>query len=244
MRKIVMMALLFVLCAVPRVLYPQSGESLGKVAQINRVANEVVISSPRAAEKFVMGDRVIITVGSERILMRVSFPMMTLAKCVVEPSSVDKIMLIKVGLPVYRFRDNQKRIVKYYGSFDYDYLIKEKKVRFINEILKSELGKCDYYFDVTYDDQGLIVRTVEVKNQKKNVADYYKDDRIIKKEWFSEQSGQIRRIQVYDYYPNGILKESGDYDVEKNQNKIDRYDQKGDYINENSDQAASDIPAK
>jgi hypothetical protein len=228
MKKIAMCAIL--MYGLP--VLSQSSDMLGKISRVDAAKNEVVISSPRAAEKFVLGDRLVVRVGKEQIILRVVFPMMTLAKCSVDQSSAGKIGLLAAGQLVYRFRNGERRIIKFYETWDDDYLATEKKIRFIHEIPAREVRKRNYYFEVNFDAQGLIVKTVEVKSGKRTVADYYESDRILKKEWFDEKTGKVIRIQVMSYFPSGKLRESGDYDVVGKTNLIRNYNEEGKVVKE------------
>jgi hypothetical protein len=218
-------------------LSAQSGEILGKISRIDAAKNVVVISSPRAAEKFVLGDRLVVRVGNDRIILRVVFPMMTLAKCSVDQSSAGKIGMLAVGQSVYRFKNGERHKVKFYETWDDDYLAAEKKIRFIHEIPAKEVRKRNYYFEVNYDAQGSIVKTIEVKSGKRTVADYYESDRILKKEWFDEKTEKVMRIQVMAYFPSGKLRESGDYDVEKKTKLIRKYNEAGKVIEEKTEES-------
>lgn len=213
-------------------LSAQKETSLGKVAKINTVSKEIIISSPHAAERFKCDDRVYVDEGGERIILRVKFPMMTLAKCVLDKSSAGKFSALKTGLAVYRFETDEKLSVKYFETFDAAYLKKEKKVRFVGEVSAVDIKSRNRYFEVTYGENGMIIRTVEVKNHRKKTADYYLDERIIKKETYSDDGKRIVRIQVNNYHDNGVLKETGDYDVINRTNRVYRYDDKGRYVRE------------
>jgi len=215
-------------------VYAQSDVRLGSIAKINPVTKEILISSPRAAEKFKLGDRIYVQSGTDRIVMRVTFPMMTVAKCVIDPSHRGKFAMLQTGQAVFGYKGDEKFTIKYFETYDSAYLKKENKVRFIKEIPASELKSRNYYFEVTYDDKEYIVRTVEMKKHVKSVADYYKNDRIIKKETYAVGGKRIIRIQVNDYHPNGVLKETGDYDVENHASKVYRYDEDGKFIKDDS----------
>jgi len=210
----------------------QKEASLGKIAKINTISKEIIISSPHAAEQFKCDDRVYVDEGGERIILRVKFPMMTLAKCVLDKSSAGKFSVLKTGSAVYRFVSDEKMSMKYFETFDATYLKKEKKIRFVGELTAEDIKSRNRYFEVICGRDGMITVTVEMKNHKKKTADYYLDERIIKKETYSDDGKRIVRIQVNDYHDNGVLKETGDYDVINRTNRVYRYDDKGRYVRE------------
>lgn len=76
--------------------------AVGKVARVSSESNEILISSPRAAELFTLGSRVTLKgSGNKEISLKVFFPMMSIAKCNVEKTSLKYISEIHEGMPVF-----------------------------------------------------------------------------------------------------------------------------------------------
>jgi antitoxin component YwqK of YwqJK toxin-antitoxin module len=205
---------------------------VGKVFTVKHFTKEVIISSPRAADEFILGDKLVVRSAEGReFVLTVTFPMMSVAKCSVQREDIPYLDFLKQGLPVYRYGPKQVEETKYHETWDSDYYSQHRKIRFIKEFKPSQRTSFDLYFLVVYDSSGVILRTTEVKNQKKTVTDYYRDERIIKKQYHRD-NGTVYRTLVYDYYPSGIVRESGDFDVDKNTNKVFRYDEAGKLIPE------------
>lgn len=203
---------------------------IGKLFTVKHFTKEVIISSPKAAEQFVLGDRLLVRDADGReFVLTVTFPMMSVAKCSVQREDIPYLGSLRLGLPVFRYGPRQTEVTKYHETWDSDYYTQQRKIRFVKEFNPSQRTAFGLYFIVVYDAGGMILRTTEVKAQKKTVTDYYKDERIIKKQYHRD-NGIVYRTLVYDYYPDGRLKESGDFDVEKNTTKVSRYDESGKLI--------------
>jgi formylglycine-generating enzyme required for sulfatase activity len=97
MKRIV---ILFCMTLIPAAFTPAQDNPVGKVARVN--GSEVLISSPRAAEIFTLGSSVILKSrdGSD-ITLKIYFPMMSIAKCSVEKSSLKYADEIREGMPVF-----------------------------------------------------------------------------------------------------------------------------------------------
>jgi len=204
-----------------------TGRPVGKIDKVNASLNEVVISIPGAAEKYQMGDKLAVVIGGEEVVMTVIFPMMTVARAKVLSKYRGYTKRLKKGMPVYRFSAREKFTVKFYRSYDRDYLNRYRKVRFIDEIDVGKLKSESYYFRVEYDSKGLIVKTAEYKKQQKTVVDYYKGDVIIKKEWYRPGGRKLEKLNVYDYYENMTYRETGEYDYIHKTKKIVSYAENG-----------------
>ena len=215
-------------------------DSIGEIYTVNPVNGEIIIASPNAAKKMVMGDHLVVrTDDGKNISIIITFPMMVLAKCKIDAASLSLQSLLKPGLKVYRSASIPQLETKYYETWDQEYLDTYRKVRFIKPIPAETKDSYNYYFIVVYDPSGAIVKTTEVKNGKMTVGDYYREDRIIKKDWYNVDTGKVYRIQVYDYYPNGYTKETGDYDMISGSKKIERYDENGYSLGVTSDETAA-----
>lgn len=76
---------------------------LATVYTITPDENEIVIASPRAGLLFKMGDLVYVTGNGKNIILSVTFPMQTLAKCQVAKSHQKYFADIQKGMAVYRY---------------------------------------------------------------------------------------------------------------------------------------------
>ncbi|HOQ12529.1 MAG: hypothetical protein BWY23_02490 [Spirochaetes bacterium ADurb.Bin218] len=203
------------------------GSPLGKVYQKNSASKEIVIAIPKAAEKYQMGDKLAIVVDNKEVVLTVTFPMMTLVKTKLDPKYAALFDRINTGMPVYKYGKDEKIITKYHTDWDREYFNTEYKVRFINEVSASQLPYINYYFKVEYDAKGNIIKSTEYKNQQRTVVDYYKDDMIIKKEWYQTGGEKLERLYVYDYYENRYVKEKGEYDYINNIKRIIKFNESG-----------------
>ena len=203
---------------------------VAKLHTVKLISKEVIISSPRAADQFVLGDKLVVKNAAGReFVLTVAFPMMSVAKCKPEKADIPYLETLKQGLPVFRYGPLQQEVTKYHETWDSDYLTKFRKIRFIKELQSDQLASTKRYFIVVYDGAGTILRTTEVSDQKKGVTDFYRNDRIIKKQYHRD-NGTVSRTLVYEYYDSGKLKQAGDVDVDKNTSKVTRYDESGKLI--------------
>lgn len=205
-------------------------EQVGKVYTYDAKEGSVVISSPRAAEQFKLGDRLCIKRGDARIVLRVSFPMMATAKCRVEKGSAFPASSVVKGEEIYRYQEERKETVKFFETWDADYLNKTKKIRFVRELDAKKALAFKKYFEVTFDARGNIVKTLEKAGQRPSAVDYYKDEKIIKKEQYNTVSGKVTGVNTYEYHPNGGLKRMAIVDYVKNTDTVYEYDENGTYI--------------
>ncbi|HOO70479.1 MAG TPA: hypothetical protein PK926_01880 [Spirochaetota bacterium] len=78
-------------------------KQLGTVYQINRSNQEIVVASPRAGLLFKMGDLVYVPTDDKNVILTVTFPMQTVARCKIAKSHQKYGDEIKKGMPVFRY---------------------------------------------------------------------------------------------------------------------------------------------
>lgn len=81
----------------------ERGEKLASVYKISASRNQIVIASPRASLLFKMGDLVYVPTENKDVILTVTFPMQTVAKCKAAGSHAKYISEISKGMPVYRY---------------------------------------------------------------------------------------------------------------------------------------------
>lgn len=79
-------------------------EKVAVVYKIERASKTVIIASPRAGLILKMGDLVYITLNDRPVVMTVTFPMQTVAKCQVARSHEKYFDDIQKDMEVYRYR--------------------------------------------------------------------------------------------------------------------------------------------
>jgi hypothetical protein len=80
-----------------------AGMFIGKIKSAS--GNEIIIIGNNIAEQVCMGDKLCLYSGDELIVLRASFPMMTMTKCELVTGERNDI---KTGLNVYRYKKIQK----------------------------------------------------------------------------------------------------------------------------------------
>jgi len=78
-------------------------EKVAAVYSIKKTKNLIVIASPKAGLLFKMGDLVYVPTDEKNIILTVTFPMQTVAKCNIARSHQKYLPAIKRGMPVYRY---------------------------------------------------------------------------------------------------------------------------------------------
>ncbi len=98
-------------------VYAQEYKRLGKVYRINP-NRDILINSPNAFQSFKMGDKVYIIIDNKPVIMTVTFPMMTIAKCRLNSGYEDFYNSIYKGLQVYSYEINiENKILTDYNSY-------------------------------------------------------------------------------------------------------------------------------
>ena len=92
----------------------QEYKKLGKIYKVNP-NRDIIISSPNAFQAFKMGDKVYIIIDSKPVIMTVTFPMMTIAKCRLNAGYENFFNNIYKGLQVYNYEIDieNKRLTDY-----------------------------------------------------------------------------------------------------------------------------------
>ena len=83
-----------------------SQEEYKKLAKLHKISpsGEIIITSPNAAQMMNMGDKVFIIVDNRPVIMKITFPMMTVAKCRLEPGYEAYFGRLYKGLMVYKYQ--------------------------------------------------------------------------------------------------------------------------------------------
>jgi hypothetical protein len=85
----------------------QSDEQLATIYEIKTSSREVVIASPRAGLLFKMGDLVYVPITGKHVVLTVTFPMQTVARCTIARSHEKYAAGLTKGMPVYRYIPGQ-----------------------------------------------------------------------------------------------------------------------------------------
>jgi len=91
-------------------VYSEDGEELGKVGEVNKASGEITVNVPNSGQKIKMGDILYVRIDGAVVKMRAVFPMMTIARCKIEQSDKQNIILIKKGLTVWRYKKGVENI--------------------------------------------------------------------------------------------------------------------------------------
>jgi antitoxin component YwqK of YwqJK toxin-antitoxin module len=200
---------------------------VAKVYKYDEKTHEIIIASPQAAELFKMGDLLCVTKNGKVAVFRVSFPMMSTARCRPEKESTLAASLVSKDDPVFRYSAAPNETVKCYKNYDAEYLKKYKKVRFIDEFDPKKMKSPDLYFIVNYAIDGKIAKTTEMNKGRKSAVDYYLNDYIIKKEVLNPETGDMKTVSTYDYYESGNLLRSASIDLLKRNETVYEYYESG-----------------
>ncbi len=76
----------------------------GVIYQIKEYSGEVTISSPVAGETLKMGDALYIKIGTAKVILKVTFPMQTVARCTVLPHHRGFMAQLAAGMPVFKYQ--------------------------------------------------------------------------------------------------------------------------------------------
>ncbi len=79
--------------------FEQGGQLIGEIKSVN--GREIIVGGRNIGERVFMGDKLSIYSGDKLIILRSSFPMQTVTKCVMVSGSLNDI---KPGMKVYRYR--------------------------------------------------------------------------------------------------------------------------------------------
>ncbi len=79
------------------------GPVIGQVGAVKMKSGEIIVKTPEAAGLINMGDRLYLRIGGKAVLMKASFPMQTISKCVLEQGYRGYMEKITKGMPVHRY---------------------------------------------------------------------------------------------------------------------------------------------
>jgi|GEM_PF-1859172 len=121
--KKMIISVLLALTAIMQAPEARSQEDGAQLAVVYSTApgkNEIVIASPRAGLLFKMGDLVYIPANGKNVILSVTFPMQTVARCQVAKSHQQYFRDLGKGMPVYRYvpGDTLNAIQKDLGRID------------------------------------------------------------------------------------------------------------------------------
>ncbi|MCU0847451.1 MAG: hypothetical protein MUD12_06145 [Spirochaetes bacterium] len=77
-----------------------AGQLAGRVREVK--GSEIIVSSGRAAETMMMGDKIFIIIDGKKAVLEVKFPMQTIAKCVLSGAGAAFQGKITPGMPVFK----------------------------------------------------------------------------------------------------------------------------------------------
>lgn len=86
------------------VLSQEKGEQLATVYSVVLSSNQILIASPKAGLLFKMGDLIYVPTENKEVILTVTFPMQTTAKCSAAGTHCKYLSAIQKGMPVYRYK--------------------------------------------------------------------------------------------------------------------------------------------
>jgi len=94
---------IFVMFIVKASVFAADGVNIGKISEINKISGEVTVASSKAGESIRMGDFLYIRIKGKTVLMKATFPMMTVAKCRLLPGYGKYLKEIPKNSPVFAY---------------------------------------------------------------------------------------------------------------------------------------------
>jgi len=132
--------------------FAAEGVNIGKISEINKNSGEVTVSSAKAAESIRMGDFLYIRIKGKVVMMKATFPMMTVAKCRLLPGYGKYLKEISKNSPVFAYvkgveKESDESVIKKSGSSKELSMLCDKPINSpnIKKFIK-ELGN-DYIVD-------------------------------------------------------------------------------------------------
>ncbi|MCP4137998.1 MAG: hypothetical protein GY754_43950 [bacterium] len=104
-------ALLITLFIITIFSTPSEAASLGKIRKINRASGEIIVISS-GAKRIRMGQKLYLKVNNKIVVLRASYPMMTVVKCRLLPGYYKYLGQIKKNTPIYRYKKEIETVVK------------------------------------------------------------------------------------------------------------------------------------
>jgi len=126
---------------------------------------------------------------------------------------------------------------RYHVKYDLEEIKRTNTVVFIDDFTWREAKLKPLYFKVFYNGPNEMVRIVERKGGRQTCVDYLRDNRIIRKELYSEGDDVLTRLKTYVYYPSGKLNVMSDYEATPGIETYYTYDEKGKLLKKEEEKA-------
>ncbi len=84
------------------------GIKLGTVKKVDIRSGEIIVGSSTAARDIRMGDLMYVLVEGKTLIFKATFPMQTIARCRFEGKNRALIAKVRKGMPVYRYRGENR----------------------------------------------------------------------------------------------------------------------------------------
>lgn len=111
----------FMLFIVSDYSFAAEGVNIGKISEINKNSGEITVASTKAAESIRMGDFLYIRIKGKVVMMKATFPMMTVAKCRLLPGYGKYLNEISKNNQVFAYvkgieKESDDNVIKKSGS--------------------------------------------------------------------------------------------------------------------------------
>ncbi|MCP4131203.1 MAG: hypothetical protein GY754_09505 [bacterium] len=199
---IIIIAVFFCGISISGDLYSRTPRRLGRVGKINRAKKEIIVASPSAGRTMRMGKKVFVKVGNSVVVMRVTFPMVTIARCKVLPKYQGFLNRVRKNQSVYGYYkgvENQfkktakegegeavsRKVPTRSGESSQDAILPLYGVTFGKTTVKelAQLGE----------------KAKDINTRTKKVYDYYKVNNM--NFWYNPRTGVSTSIYLVYYKP-------------------------------------------
>lgn len=103
-RLLILVAIMALICVLPLTLtMALEGPQVGAIAEIKHATREIIVKTPLAAKNIKMGDKLYVRVDGKAVVIQATFPMQTIAKCMLDGKYAGYWGKIVKGMTVYRY---------------------------------------------------------------------------------------------------------------------------------------------
>ncbi len=96
-------AILIVLCSAASVS-AMDGEVAGKIGKIDKPSAEIAVNTGDNGDQIKMGDKLYVRIDGIPVIMKATFPMLTLVKCRLDNEYKNRLKDLKQGMTVYKYK--------------------------------------------------------------------------------------------------------------------------------------------
>ena len=100
---IILTSLIISLSSIAVLLYSKDGQKIGTIKEINSASREILVSLESGSAPVKMGDRIYVRINEKPVIMKSTFPMMTVTKCKLEEDYQKLITQLKPGMQVFMY---------------------------------------------------------------------------------------------------------------------------------------------